>query len=786
MSNYDECQELWGEFLNRWPMRKLESMTLEEYVSTNNDDTFAYWVETRTKPLGSILGNTAIKFGIYKRKKNAKEQPGIIKDDFYSWYSKFGGTQQEAFSTIKSHILYIAKNASVEDLEAIDKIVFSPMVKWKIAFLYQNRKQPIIINVFSKEVLDALIESDKALAYPKIYRYLSSKRGDIPLFEYGEQCWVKASEKLEAKRNEEVINQFLHIRGFAKNYKNWSPETLTAFCVLLRTCNKAKLDIYTTEMTRGSSIRVGRKELESDKAKDVFITFEPRPNKITVKERFNRVSDDYIGLELTPEFVEHLYKSGELKEYSQKHTIGRKAYWPKDYLAKTGHNKVTIAEPQASKDNLIMNSIPLNQILYGPPGTGKTYNTINKALEILDPDFINDEEERIQLKERFDELLGEGRIAFVTFHQSFSYEDFIEGIKAEFEGDGIQYKVESGIFKILCDKANSSQSSSSLNEAIESLIETASLSEVVMKTSRGQEFGVTHRGGSTFRIRPFSSDKDVDYRANIDHIRSIYRGADTSKIYNASYVKGILEYLTQEYHLSEEQNNDTEAQPYVLIIDEINRGNIASIFGELISLIEDSKRKGCSEELEVKLPYSKELFSVPKKLYIIGTMNTADKSLAQVDVALRRRFAFKEMMPSTRPLKDIGSIEGVDVCKLLKAINKRIELLYDREHTIGHSFFIPLIKEPTLRKMREIFERQILPLLEEYFFEDWDKIRLVLGDHLKSKTDDCFIIPIFDESEITKLMGDDWENDGIVAYKRNLDALNNPDAYIGIYSPIKE
>ncbi len=431
--------------------------------------------------------------------------------------------------------------------------------------------------------------------------------------------------------------------------------------------------------------------------------------------------------------------------------------------------------------------IPLNQILYGPPGTGKTYSTINKALEILDPAFLQESDlDRATVKQRFDELKEQGRVSFVTFHQSFAYEDFVEGLKADSEGDSIQYFVEPGIFKSICDKADTNQSSSSLDEAIERLMEKASQAEVVMKTATGLEFGVTYRGGRTFRIKPFSSDKGVDYPANIDSVRSIYRGADSSKVYNPSYVKGILEYLRQEYALGIDSNTGNESKPYVLIIDEINRGNIASIFGELISLVEDSKRKGRPEALEVKLPYSKELISVPENLYIIGTMNTADKSLAQVDVALRRRFSFEEMMPKPKILEKLESIDGIEVAQLLKVINQRIELLYDREHTVGHSFFLPLTKEPTLDKLAHIFETQIMPLLEEYFFEDWEKIRQVLGDHLKSNSTECFIQPKYSDSDISKLMGDDWELDGITSFERNPNAFTNPQAYIGIYSSSKE
>ncbi|WP_375147489.1 AAA family ATPase, partial [Vibrio parahaemolyticus] len=190
----------------------------------------------------------------------------------------------------------------------------------------------------------------------------------------------------------------------------------------------------------------------------------------------------------------------------------------------------------------------------------------------------------------------------------------------------------------------------------------------------------------------------------------------------------------------------------MLIIDEINRGNISNIFGELITLIEPSKRSGAKEALSVKLPYSKDMFSVPDNLHIIGTMNTADKSLAQIDIALRRRFQFEEMMTNYELLAAVPLIDGIDIEQMVRVINKRIELLYDREHTIGHSFFLPLVEDPSIERLSQIMALEILPLLEEYFFEDWERVAMVLGDHLKTDEELRFIREQFDAEEMTQLM----------------------------------
>ncbi|MBO2552309.1 AAA family ATPase [Shewanella algae] len=185
----------------------------------------------------------------------------------------------------------------------------------------------------------------------------------------------------------------------------------------------------------------------------------------------------------------------------------------------------------------------------------------------------------------------------------------------------------------------------------------------------------------------------------------------------------------------------------VLIIDEINRGNISRIFGELITLIEPSKRAGAAEALEVMLPYSKKLFKVPGNLYLIGTMNTADRSLAGLDIALRRRFIFKEMPPKPELFKALV-IEGINIQMLLEVMNQRIAVLLDRDHCLGHAYFMPLFETPTLQKLADIFKQNIIPLLQEYFFEDWERIRWVLSDQIKAK-DDAFIVE--DSANLTEL-----------------------------------
>jgi 5-methylcytosine-specific restriction protein B len=221
--------------------------------------------------------------------------------------------------------------------------------------------------------------------------------------------------------------------------------------------------------------------------------------------------------------------------------------------------------------------------------------------------------------------------------------------------------------------------------------------------------------------------------------------------------------------------SESNNKNYVFIIDEINRGNISKIFGELITLIEPTKRIGQLEEITVRLPYSKKLFGVPNNVYIIGTMNTADRSIATIDTALRRRFYFKEMQPNPKLLEDI-MVEDLSISKMLTTINKRISVLYDREHTIGHAYFIPLRSKPTIELLSEIFSNNIIPLLQEYFYEDYEKIRIVLGDSYKENEKEQFIVAIINNyEELFRSIEIDFDESP--TFEINRRAFDNLEAY---------
>lgn len=313
-----------------------------------------------------------------------------------------------------------------------------------------------------------------------------------------------------------------------------------------------------------------------------------------------------------------------------------------------------------------------NTILYGPPGTGKTYETSTLALAIVDKKERSSYEDidRQTIKDRYKELLGK-RIFFTTFHQSFSYQDFVEGLRPKPTDKGdITYTVVPGIFREVCKEAG------------------------------------------------------------------------------------------------EDPNEN-----YVLIIDEINRGNVSEILGELITLLEVDKRLGNAEETTVTLPYSRESFGVPSNVFIIGTMNTADRSISLLDTALRRRFSFVEVPPNAKLIKDklenSGEIDGVDISMLFKTLNNRIEFLLDKDHKIGHSYFL---RVKTLLDLKDVFTSDLIPQLEEYFHNDYESLKRVFGDNTEWGKPEEFKLIVDSSTDQSTLFGSDLDGfEGHQLYEFNLD-----------------
>lgn len=425
-----------------------------------------------------------------------------------------------------------------------------------------------------------------------------------------------------------------------------------------------------------------------------------------------------------------------------------------------------------------------NMILYGPPGTGKTYNSVNYAVAICEGKAVFDiqKEPYDEVLARFNELKKNGRIEFTTFHQSYGYEEFIEGIKPVLNDEGnLSYTIEDGVFKSFCERARTAPdlqeadlSASvwfvTLKDGSDNNFKRACFKDGFIRIKREDDsdwvkwrIGSMRKGdyvisdgghGVYFDAIGVITDDEPSYDENaatyswfrhvewlVTGIQEDIRPINGNKLlprFDISAMKRVkVSDLLEIVDKVKGKRPIVNTAPYVFIIDEINRGNISKIFGELITLIEDTKRSGAAEEMAATLPYSGETFSVPGNVYIVGTMNTADRSIALMDTALRRRFEFVEMMPDPEVLQSLGvgtiSVDGetLNVKMMLYMINQRIEYLYDREHTIGHAFFTKLADDPSIDTLAEIFEKHVIPLLQEYFYDDYEKIQLVLGDNGK-------------------------------------------------------
>ncbi len=400
----------------------------------------------------------------------------------------------------------------------------------------------------------------------------------------------------------------------------------------------------------------------------------------------------------------------------------------------------------------------------------------------------NTNEGRSIVKNSYHELLRSGRIYFTTFHQNLSYEDFIEGIKPQEptdDDDFLKYEIQDGLFMRACVEATFSYLSGldhlnrseikeyvDYNYLFDKLFEKISDAGTLELETRAKGNKVTATPTIQGNIAIKHTGKEKAYTVSRDRLMVLYErfpnpgaiGNITSEFRNAiggcnstaywSVLNAIVKLkddlsktsrpigydpanalnydqkkaIVKKFWLSRDiiANKENSAQPFVFIIDEINRGNVAQIFGELITLIEEDKRLGKSEVIYVDLPYSKKPFAVPPNLYIIGTMNTADRSVEALDTALRRRFSFKHV-PSNPSLLDT-TVDGVNLELLLSRINERLTILKDNDHTIGHAWLMDNSSVKDLQWLQKIFGDKILPLLREYFYGDYEKIGLVLGE----------------------------------------------------------
>lgn len=663
-SEWQSREEAYEAFVAEFPPETLKTMPLARYTNLNRADSFCYWLETRTDRLGGIWGGSAYKFGIYKWENEPSRMGGRSSDNEYAWYTKYGGSAEEAFGNVRAIVDKIARHALAGEFEAIDGIDMGPAVKWKIAFLYADHK---LVGIFNPEMLVAAaevsgIENASSLPMSQLQRRLMEmKPYGMDVFEYGEYLWPRAKEYLESKRQYWLYSPgegaYNREQDLANNTMavGWSAVgNLTSFKNKKEIQHRLEAE-YGSEKGQSTNAKSLYDFSRSIRIGDIVIAKQGVWNIVGI----GVVKSDYRYDAELDEFPNVRDVDWcQTGEWLVKKQLPRKTLTMKD---KSFYDQIMkqIKEHKimANLDRPLMKLLTRKKqvVLQGAPGTGKTYSTAEIAVSICNPEF-DGQNNRDAVMEEYRRLMADGRIGFTTFHQSMDYEEFVEGLKPVAENGGLVFRPQAGIFREMADKA--------LLAAIK------------------------------------RDKKQINDTVNIDEL------------------------LTSR----EKVDYKDDAPAYVLIIDEINRGNISKILGELITLLEADKRLGEQNELTAVLPYSRRHFGVPSNLYIVATMNTADRSTGSVDYAIRRRFGFVTVEADRKVIEDFGydspktkeaALKLFDsVAALMDSVNTSFNR---RDMMPGHSYFLV----PTMDDLRMKLSYELLPLLREYcndgildFFKD--------------------------------------------------------------------
>jgi len=761
---------LWASFRERWPVEALRVMTLEQYTNVEKDDSFTYWVEARLNDLGSIWGLNSFKFGIYRRSSAEKKQSDTKYSytDEYAWRTIYGATRDEAFAAVRSILVALAEAADAGNFEAIDELELMPLYKWKLAFLYQSQTAPTVFPIYTQKALLSLYRAhvDPAAKWsvPMSVRYssLRDRFKELETFELASVLWQE------------------HQAAESRDPLAWAMDLGAAVPASERSALLASASVANDRVP--SVVRdwiIAQADADTGDRLAMIVD-----GRVRARAKLTGADDD--AMSWTQESCDLAWTGPALGAGLLRLPDSlASAIW-NDAVARRSVAPAAAAKPAPTARNLV---------LYGPPGTGKTFATTRAALKlVLDPSVVETMTfETAAMQFRL--LQQEGRIEMVTFHQAYGYEEFVEGLRpvlGDESGGDVHYELHPGVFKRIALKAAAAGMRTQADEPTfdllwsELLVRVRADEDRILESASGNEYVLRTTSQDNFESYRIQRTKDTEeavvsdarqiaskgtvqvwweHRSEIGGPESLTyektselmrraRGGTGGHHYTAIWmVYRELLALRDELKSKREEADPTPTQvqsaldravpgkvdfafgaqtrQFVLIIDEINRGNVSKVLGELITLLEPDKRLGMPNELKLPLAYSpKHRFAVPPNLHIVATMNTADRSIALMDVALRRRFDFQEVMPDSAALRDVliarTSNESLTqlVVELLETVNKRIRFLYDRDHQIGHAYFMQVTD---LASLRNVLVARIVPLLQEYFYGRWDRVAAVLG-----------------------------------------------------------
>lgn len=609
--------------------------------------------------------------------------------------------------------------------------------------------------------------------------------------------------------NDEVLKRFGIKPEFGTAWKLWDLDQKQLFRRLASAIHNTGLDWY--HVKGKGAFRFGCKNPDDKSAFSVAGYTRVRDNHISVKtnvdwegKQINAIPQNNwtrLDVQLMQGIEDELTDWDGIPDNLRK---GQDGLWPDQFQGQASQ------AGQETESRSAEVSLPhsLNTILYGPPGTGKTYATFRRCVEICDEAAPPDDK---AVGDRYRKLVEEGRVEFVTFHQSYGYEEFVEGLQPHTESTdteagsstGFRLDPKDGVLKRIADRARKVSGSSAryhdlhqskvfkmglgnpLYESDEGIFEECinngyilidvarevnwtnskfnkfekildhwkkrepnasgknpnvefinsfrnrlSVDDIVIVPAPQQRFRAVGRVTGPYRYVK-RDDGSYPHRREVQWLWSDSEGMPISELYDYQITPQTIYRMSLGSHGMErlrryagQEESSERLQPHVLVIDEINRGNISKVFGEAITLVEEDKRAGKLNEISVTLPYSGKPFTLPPNLYILGTMNTADRSIALLDTALRRRFDFEELAPKPKLLREAAETSGIDLPIVLKAMNARLEWLLSRDYLIGHAW---LIDARSKDEVDRIMRHKIIPMLAEYFHEDWNRVRAVLG-----------------------------------------------------------